>query len=319
MKQYKEHTLLKEGNTTEAQRRKELHIELNSGEIGLDKFLFYIEESEVVSFGESAISENEVPVKEMVLVSESDSDAAGKGNPQEEAQANRLSEQSSTKVKKGRTNAERCKRHRQKLKFLKEQVYVDNQELKKERVELLKTISDLELEVESLRCRGLVDLSKENKLLREAIDNHQKYIKQVVEVALKAPLQVDSAEHTRLMKTGLENGARHIIGLAYSSIHSDLWKQAKSFPLVLEDGTRIENVRVWYQYLPLGVPACEARRINLRYDLPPLPLDWRKLAAAHWKVSSNVDLLQRQIESMDRVKHFKVREVGLRVDLKRRC
>ena len=288
-----------------------LHLE--EEDLDLDTLLSYVDGSDVVSFDESMLAqaeaEAEMGVKELEFasVSESDTDVLSRGNPQEETRSN----QGSGKPRKDRTNAARCKRHREKQKFLKEQVYVDNKELKKERVALLKKISDLELEVDSLRCKGLINLSKENELLRDAINNHQKYINQVVEVALRAPKEVDSAEHIRLMKTGLENGARHIIGLAYGSIHSDLWKQAKRFAFHLDDGTTIEDVRVWYQYLPLGVIPSEARRINVRYDIPPLPLEWRKLAAAHWKVGSSVDILQEQISSVERLKHLKVREVSV--------
>lgn len=286
-------------------------LEVSGEDLDLDKFLSYVDESEVLTFSESTLTEDDLPVnKDGTVTPEKNPSSVGEGNPQEEPGASKPGAQT-TKPKKDRTNAARCKRHRLKQKFLKEQVYVDNQELKKERVELLKTISDLELEVDSLRCRGLVDLGKENKLLREAIANHQQYINQVVQIALKAPKEVDSAEHTRLMKTGVENGARHIIGLAYGSIHSELWKEAKPFPFVLDDGSTMENIRVWYQYLPVGVVPSEARRINVRYDLPPLPLNWEKLAAAHWKVASSVEILQKQIREVDRIKHLTIREVGV--------
>ena len=66
-------------------------------------------------------------------------------------------------------NAARCRRHRQKKKELEEQTYKDNLRLKREREQYLKKIADLEFEVETLRGQGVMDLAKENELLKAAI------------------------------------------------------------------------------------------------------------------------------------------------------
>lgn len=66
-------------------------------------------------------------------------------------------------------NAERLRRHRQKKKKERENMYKENQVLKQQREEHLKMIADLEMEVEALRTQGVVDLSKENELLKAEI------------------------------------------------------------------------------------------------------------------------------------------------------
>lgn len=73
------------------------------------------------------------------------------------------------KEKKHLSNAERLRRHRLKKKQQRQEMYDENKALKSERGEHLKRIADLELEVESLRGQGVMDLSKENELLRAEI------------------------------------------------------------------------------------------------------------------------------------------------------
>ena len=66
-------------------------------------------------------------------------------------------------------NAARLRKHRQKKKKERDQMYKDNKVLKREREEFLKKIADLQMEVEALRTQGCVDLSKENELLKAEI------------------------------------------------------------------------------------------------------------------------------------------------------
>lgn len=74
-----------------------------------------------------------------------------------------------TKLYRDEKNAARCRRHRQKKKELEEQTYKDNLKLKREREEYLKKITELEFEVETLRGQGVMDLAKENELLKAEI------------------------------------------------------------------------------------------------------------------------------------------------------
>lgn len=48
-------------------------------------------------------------------------------------------------------------------------MFQENLQLKRERSEFLDTISDLEYTVQTLRGQGVLDLTKENELLRQEI------------------------------------------------------------------------------------------------------------------------------------------------------
>ena len=74
-----------------------------------------------------------------------------------------------SKSKSQKSNAERLRKHRQKKKLERVEMYEENKVLKGERQEYLRKIADLELEVESLRGQGVMDLSRENELLRAEI------------------------------------------------------------------------------------------------------------------------------------------------------
>lgn len=68
------------------------------------------------------------------------------------------------------TNVDRCRRYREKRRKEEAQVYTENFDLKRERTELQRQIAQLELEVQALRGQGVVDLTKENELLRREIE-----------------------------------------------------------------------------------------------------------------------------------------------------
>ena len=77
----------------------------------------------------------------------------------------------STKTKSGRTtNVDRCRKYRDKRRKEEAQVYTENFELKQQRTELQRQIAELEVEVQTLRGQGVVNLSKENELLRREIE-----------------------------------------------------------------------------------------------------------------------------------------------------
>ena len=66
-------------------------------------------------------------------------------------------------------NAVRLRRHRLKKKKEKQEMERENAALKRDRTEYLKQIADLEFEVETLRVRGVLDLTKENALIKAEI------------------------------------------------------------------------------------------------------------------------------------------------------
>ena len=68
--------------------------------------------------------------------------------------------------KKRANNRERCKKFRRRRREKEEAVYRENLKLKRERAEFLDTIAELEYDIQALKGQGVLDLSKENELLK---------------------------------------------------------------------------------------------------------------------------------------------------------
>lgn len=117
-----------------------------------------------------------------------------------------------------------------------------------------------------------------------------------METALNTPNEADEVEQIRVLHNGVESGARHMKGLAYASHSSDLWKRANPFALRLSEDLALPHVKVWFQYLPVDAPKEDAKRMNLRLEMGDLPLDYRKMARAYWKITSTPELVQEQLE-----------------------
>ena len=121
------------------------------------------------------------------------------------------------------------------------------------------------------------------------------FIDRVVSVTLNTPNEADEVEKIRVLHNAVESGARHMNGLAYASHSSDLWHEANPFALRLTADLVLPHVRVWYQYLPVDAPVKDAKRMNVRLEMGDLPVEFRTLARAYWKVTSSLELVQEQI------------------------
>lgn len=118
-------------------------------------------------------------------------------------------------------------------------------------------------------------------------------------------------ENTRLMKQGIESGIGQIIGLCYSSIFDDTWKEGMSFNLVLSDQKGLSTeVKVKYQFLPLGSGTADAKRMNIRFDLLSVPLACDSIMAYYKKFSRNFQDLK---------KNFDMLKTGERIDIAEVC
>ena len=126
----------------------------------------------------------------------------------------------------------------------------------------------------------------------------------MVDVALNTPNNAEDIERTRILRNALDSGSGHVMGLAYASANSDLWKKAKSFSLSVSDDITVEEVQLWYQYLPIGAPDEDVKRINLRFEIDHIPLDFEALAEAHWKLNSREELIQEQLKGCPHTGHL---------------
>lgn len=70
---------------------------------------------------------------------------------------------------KRQTNVERCRKYRERRRKEEANVYRENLALKRERLDFQNTITKLEMEVQELRGQGVIDVSKENELLRSEV------------------------------------------------------------------------------------------------------------------------------------------------------
>ena len=109
------------------------------------------------------------------LLSDASSDATATSNVQPKAipKGVIVKENVGSEDKKGKkersSNAERCRRHRERKREKEQQVFQENAALKRERKEMLEQITQLEFQEQTLRGQGYMDLSAENDLLRQEI------------------------------------------------------------------------------------------------------------------------------------------------------
>ena len=129
-------------------------------------------------------------------------------------------------------------------------------------------------------------------------------------MVLKTPIQTDEVENRRLLHNYVESGTARVVGLAYSSIHSDLWTKAKPYSLQITDEIVLENVQTWYQYLPIGTSVKEAKRVNIRTEIPAIPGDWRKLGKAHWSVISTQGASEEGVKPSSEKKGINMEHLG---------
>lgn len=101
-------------------------------------------------------------------------------------------------------------------------------------------------------------------MLNLSYKKHKRYIERVVSVTKDTPLQVETEEEQRILRSGIESATAHIVGIMYSSMCDSSWTVTNSFEV---DGV-VCTCR--YQLLPTGCRFEEATRVNLRVDCQEL-------------------------------------------------
>lgn len=128
-------------------------------------------------------------------------------------------------------------------------------------------------------------------------------------MALNTPNGAEEIERLRILRNALEGGAGHVIGLTYASINSNLWTKAKSLTLNITEEVVLDNVLLWYQYLPVGAADEDVKRVNLRFEIADIPVEFEALADSYWKMNSTEELIQEQIKSCPHSGHLKLEVV----------
>mmetsp|Transcript_22042 Transcript_22042/g.43335 ORF Transcript_22042/g.43335 Transcript_22042/m.43335 type:complete len:518 (-) Transcript_22042:440-1993(-) len=160
-------------------------------------------------------------------------------------------------------NAVKCRRRRAKRKAEREALETRNQELESKRPLYLKRIAELQQEVESLRMSGLINLEKENQLLRVEISKHKAYLTNITNAIEKSSSLVLS-ERVRMLKNVIDSATSQVVGMIYTSSQ---WTRHYT---VQHPSGMVMNMCL--QFLPRGVPLREVKRMNIRYEILGAPL-----------------------------------------------
>ena len=218
---------------------------------------------------------------------------------------------------KPQSNAERCRKHRERKRLAEKKVYEDNKNLKRERAELLHSIAQLEYEAQALRGQGYVNISLENELLKKEIKRHRGYIERFADIAKEAMEETAEEEKKRLMTSSVDSAVGQIMGLAYSSIHDGSWRKPGASEICLSEESGVSvPVQTRYQILPTGASFQEADRLCLRFDIGPLPFSVDELVQLEMLRSKGTVVMRDRIAEMhpeltvDASEVFPYQEVG---------
>ena len=195
------------------------------------------------------------------------------------------------------SRATRAKRKKE-LEDLKKK----NQDLEREKEQYLDKIAELQMQVQTKRDSGAVDLSMENELLRAELNEHKNFISMFKSVADGVPTTA-SAKRVICMQ-GADTAVAQVLGLLSTSLVDPSWKQG-----------RIRNypgINLMYQRLPHGSRAEEAKRVTLRVDVPHIPRDAEGIMRSFYKTWCNADLSERLSNHFGEVsKEIKEIDTGL--------
>lgn len=195
------------------------------------------------------------------------------------------------------SRATRAKRKKE-LEDLKKK----NEDLEREKEQYLDKIAELQMQVQTKRDSGAVDLSMENELLRAELNEHKNFISMFKSVADGVPTTA-SAKRVICMQ-GADTAVAQILGLLSTSLVDPSWKQGqiRNYP----------GIRLMYQRLPHGSKAEQAKRITLRVDVPLIPREADGLMKSFWKTWCDADLSERLSHHFGEVsKEIKEIDTGL--------
>jgi len=153
-----------------------------------------------------------------------------------------------------------------------------NEELELSRELYLRRIAELQLEVNALRAQGMVDLRKENKLLRIEILKHKTFLSRMLELSQKVPYPQHGDNILHLQEI-VDSAISQISSLAHLST-----KWSKLYTVQGGDDLALD-MQVYVDSYPKNVEIGSIRRINLRNEILDVPLtaeNLHKCMATFW-------------------------------------
>ncbi|GBG24172.1 Hypothetical Protein FCC1311_003902 [Hondaea fermentalgiana] len=175
------------------------------------------------------------------------------------------------------SRATRAKRKRE-----REELHKRNQILEQEREIYLTRIAQLQTEVQAFRDSGVVNLQKENELLRVEIRKHKAFLRTIVDATRAAP-KLTAEEQYRLIHSGTASAVGQVVGLVFTSAADHTWKWS-TLTIPSYDDSLVE-CKVGLQPLPLGCEVHAAKRGNYRIDMPwrpETPMQMKQKIWAAW-------------------------------------
>lgn len=153
-----------------------------------------------------------------------------------------------------------------------------NEELELSRELYLRRIAELQLEVNALRSQGMVDLRKENKLLRIEIFKHKTFLSRMLELSQNMPYPQHGDNILHLQEI-VDSAISQISSLAHLST-----KWSKLHTVQGGDDLALD-MQVYVDSYPKNVEIGSIRRINLRNEIIGVPLtaeNLHKCMATFW-------------------------------------
>jgi len=183
------------------------------------------------------------------------------------------------------------RRYRARKRDKMQQLKRKNEELEHDKELLQDRIACLQLEAQMLRGNGTVSLEKENKLIRAEIQQHKKFLREVVALT-QGTEHISVAERDRILATGLASTVGQTLGLLYTSVVDSSW--GKWFHGDLEN----HELLVAGQFLPRGATRETSVFQNFRIDTWTKAYNATEAAEFLWENNGLMDLLPKKLKEV---------------------
>jgi len=187
------------------------------------------------------------------------------GSFSERSKRRKLVETEEQKKERRKRVAAASRATRAKRKQEKDDLKDRNAKLEEQREHFLERIADLQMEVQSLRQEGTINLEKENRLLRIEIEKHKSFINVLLNATNTIP-KYTLEEQYRLVCSGCSSAIAQVVGISLTCVVDQSWIDA-NVEVFDPNEMRRRKLPVKIQMLPLGCDFKTMKRANFVVDL----------------------------------------------------
>jgi len=191
--------------------------------------------------------------------------------------------------------AEVNRRYRERKRDKVQQLKRKNEELEHDQELLKDRIAFLQLEAQMLRGNGTISLEKENELMRAEIQQHKKFLHDVVALT-EGTSHLSTTERDRILAAGLASTIGQTLGLVYTSIIDSGWERR------FQGALANHELLVAGQYLPRGATHETAVLQNFRIDTWTKAYNATEAAKYIWEKNGFIDFLPEFINEVSQEK-----------------